>query len=76
MDLQKSASSQDDLIFSVVGLHALTMPQDPKTLLNERTDLMAALLAIGLDPDRCTIFHQDEVSLFYFFFCQSKKRQS
>lgn len=48
------------------------MPQDPKTLLNERTDLMATLLAIGLDPERCTIFHQDEVSGDFFFSCVRK----
>lgn len=49
------------LFFTVVGLHAVTVPQDPVKLRRERRDMLAALLAVGLDPERCTIFHQDQV---------------
>ncbi|KAN0065155.1 Tryptophan--tRNA ligase, mitochondrial [Thecaphora frezii] len=61
VDLQNTASPNDTLLFSIVGMHALTMPQDPKLLFRERREMMAILLAIGLDPERCTIFHQDQV---------------
>lgn len=62
VDLQEEARSTDDeLFFSIVGLHAITLPQDPSTLLTERRDMLATLLAIGLDPNRCTVFHQDQV---------------
>ncbi|KAI0689830.1 tryptophanyl-tRNA synthetase [Cytidiella melzeri] len=58
--LQRDAQPGDEMIFSIVGWHSLTLPQDPKTLSVARRDMLAALLAIGLDPKRSTIFHQDE----------------
>ncbi|CAO1627822.1 unnamed protein product [Jaminaea pallidilutea] len=61
----KLQSSSDpattDLFFSIVGLHAITSPQDPPTLRDSRYDLLAALLAVGLDPARSTIFLQESV---------------
>ncbi|PWN25107.1 tryptophanyl-tRNA synthetase [Jaminaea rosea] len=47
--------------FSIVGLHALTVPQDPDRLRQERSDMLAALLAVGIDPSRCVLFHQESV---------------
>src|SRR5205823_2148790 len=42
-------------------LHAITMGHDP-ALLRQRTRLSAAqLLALGLDPERCTLFVQSHV---------------
>ena len=61
LDLQTTAGPQDRLFFSIVGLHAITMPQSPRQLWAERRDMMATLLAIGLDPERSTIFHQEQV---------------
>ncbi|KLO19639.1 tryptophanyl-tRNA synthetase [Schizopora paradoxa] len=60
LKLQRDSHPDDQLIFSIVGWHALTLPQDPKALLQSRNDMLAVLLAIGLDPKRCIIFHQDE----------------
>ncbi|OAX36009.1 tryptophanyl-tRNA synthetase [Rhizopogon vinicolor AM-OR11-026] len=57
--LQKSAAPGDELLFSIVGWHALTLPQDPAALLAARNDMLAVLLAIGIDPGRSIIFHQD-----------------
>lgn len=54
-------SSRDELFFSVVGLHALTVPQDPKVLLRERREMFACLLALGLDDAGACVFHQDMV---------------
>ncbi|SAM82687.1 probable MSW1-tryptophanyl-tRNA synthetase, mitochondrial [Ustilago bromivora] len=63
VDLQNaSLSTSNELYFSIVGYHAITMPQQPSRLRTERSEMMATLLAIGLDPYRCTIFHQDQVA--------------
>jgi hypothetical protein len=59
--LQDAAAPEDKLFFSVVGWHALTLPQDPKALLEARTTMIALILASGVDPRRSIIFHQDEV---------------
>lgn len=60
--LQDEASPGDQLLYSIVGWHALTLPQDPKALRAARWEMVASLLAIGLDPERSIIFHQDHVS--------------
>ncbi|KAI5997248.1 hypothetical protein F5J12DRAFT_339576 [Pisolithus orientalis] len=57
--LQKTADPDDTLLFSIVGWHALTLPQDPAVLRSARDDMLAVLLAIGLDPERSVLFHQD-----------------
>jgi tryptophanyl-tRNA synthetase len=59
--LQRNAANQDQLIFSIVGWHALTLPQNPEKLASARIDMLAVLLAIGIDPERSIIFHQDQV---------------
>ncbi|KAH7890081.1 hypothetical protein F5I97DRAFT_1849997 [Phlebopus sp. FC_14] len=57
--LQKSAEPDDVLLFSIVGWHALTLPQNPASLKSSRDDMLAVLLAIGIDPKRSIVFHQD-----------------
>ena len=50
-----------DAFYCVVDLHALTVETDPK-LLKKRTLISAAqLIAIGLDPNKCTLFIQSHV---------------
>ncbi|PWN37416.1 tryptophanyl-tRNA synthetase [Meira miltonrushii] len=62
VNLQNDADRNgDELFFSIVGLHALTVPNDPKKLFIERREMMAALLAVGIDPNKVTLFHQDQV---------------
>jgi len=47
-----------EAIYCIVDYHALTSQHDPD-LLRERTrDMAASLLALGLDPGRCTLFVQ------------------
>jgi len=48
--------------FCIVDLHAITVPQDPKTLRQNTLDIAATYLAIGLDPKRSMIFVQSEVA--------------
>lgn len=60
--LQHQAAPDDELIFSVVGWHALTLPQDRKALFEAQKDILAILLAIGIDPLRCILFYQNHNS--------------
>ncbi len=52
---------QDDGLFCVVDLHAMTLPYDPAELTAGTRRLAALLLAAGLDPERCTLFIQSHV---------------
>ncbi|MGI8682537.1 MAG: tryptophan--tRNA ligase [Mycobacteriales bacterium] len=50
-----------DAFYCVVDLHAITMGHDP-AVLRRRTRVYAAqLMAVGLDPSRCTLFVQSHV---------------
>lgn len=55
---------QDDYncFYSIVDLHAITVPQVPKDLRKNTLDLLALYLASGLDPEKSTIFIQSHVS--------------
>ena len=46
----------------IADLHALTLPIDPEVLRNNSRDITAFYLAAGLDPNRCAIFLQSDVS--------------
>lgn len=61
--LRHWVSDQDEAetIFCVVDLHALTVPQDPTELRSRTLELAQLLLAIGIDPDRSTLFVQSHV---------------
>ncbi|KAL8795996.1 MAG: hypothetical protein Q9195_001572 [Heterodermia aff. obscurata] len=61
VELQKEPSSSTRLFYCVVDLHAITLSQDPQQLQKWRRETLAALLAVGLDPDRCNIFFQSSV---------------
>jgi len=54
---------QDDYqtFFCVVDLHAITVPQDPAVLRRRTLVTAAQYLALGIDPDRSTIFVQSQV---------------
>lgn len=60
--LQDDAKPGSKLLFSIVDLHALTVPQEPTQLKRWRIEAFATLLAVGLDPKRSTIFYQSAVS--------------
>jgi hypothetical protein len=59
--LQNDAPPDTTLLFSVVDLHAITIKQDPTELARWRKEMLASLLAVGLDPKRCIIFAQSSV---------------
>ncbi|KAI2642795.1 tryptophanyl-tRNA synthetase [Xylaria nigripes] len=60
--LQDMAGEKDELYFSIVDLHAITMPQDAESLRLRRREMLAVLLAIGMDPKRSTMFYQSSVT--------------
>lgn len=50
-----------DCFYSVVDLHALTVPQDPKALRQQAISLAALYLAMGIDIEKSTLFIQSQV---------------
>ena len=50
-----------DAFYFIPDLHAITVEHDPKTLAARTRNSAAQLLALGLDPDRCTLFVQSHV---------------
>ena len=51
-----------DSFFCVVDQHAITVDHDPQLLRQRTLVSFAQLLAIGLDPDKCTVFAQSQVA--------------
>ena len=47
-----------DAIYCIVDYHALTSTHDPDVLRARTRDMAASLLALGLDPERCSLFVQ------------------
>ncbi|WP_312471305.1 tryptophan--tRNA ligase [Neobacillus sp.] len=47
--------------FCIVDQHAITVPQDPVTLRKNIRSLAALYLAVGLNPEKATLFIQSEV---------------
>ena len=62
VEIQQLATSnqQLDLIFCIVDLHAITVPQDPKELKEKILEVAALYLACGIDPKKSHIFVQSE----------------
>lgn len=50
-----------DCIFSVVDLHTITVPYDPKTLRDSVRNIVLDYLAAGLDPKKCKLEIQSKV---------------
>jgi tryptophanyl-tRNA synthetase len=51
-----------DAFFCIVDLHSITTPFEPDALREATLDGAAMLYAVGLDPDRSTIFAQSHVT--------------
>ena len=62
--LKNWVSMQDefDCIYSVVDLHAITVRQEPAKLRANSIQMLALLLACGIDPEKCILFMQSHVS--------------
>ncbi|HEY7730378.1 MAG TPA: tryptophan--tRNA ligase [Gaiellaceae bacterium] len=51
-----------EAFFCIVDLHSITVDYDPVDLRERTLDLYALLLAVGLDPERATVFAQSHVT--------------
>ena len=57
----KKLQQQYDAVFSVVDLHAITVPQDPATLREKTRRTAAQYIAAGIDPSASTLYVQSHV---------------
>ncbi len=51
-----------DCIYAIVDHHAITTPFDPEELNSNIRAMVLDFVAIGLDPDKCTLIVQSELS--------------
>jgi tryptophanyl-tRNA synthetase len=56
-----AGQDRGEAIYCIVDLHALTVAYDPADLRAGLYDLLAVMLAAGLDPERCVLFRQSDV---------------
>uniref|UniRef100_A0A3B5AAT1 Tryptophan--tRNA ligase, mitochondrial n=1 Tax=Stegastes partitus TaxID=144197 RepID=A0A3B5AAT1_9TELE len=49
------------VLYSIVDLHSITQPQDPKLLRTNILDMAATLLACGINPKKAVVFQQSQV---------------
>ena len=61
--LKQFVELQEDheCIYCIVDMHAITVPQDPKTLKEHILDVAALYLAVGVDPEKSIVFVQSDV---------------
>ncbi|XP_043524170.1 tryptophan--tRNA ligase, mitochondrial isoform X2 [Frieseomelitta varia] len=62
--VQKWIQLQDNgenVIWSIVDMHSITLPHDPKELSNNILKMTATLLACGIDPKKSILFQQSTV---------------
>jgi tryptophanyl-tRNA synthetase len=48
-------------LYFLADLHAISMPHDPAQLSSSTLEMVAALVACGIDPDRSVLFNQAQV---------------
>ena len=53
---------ENNCVFCVVDLHAITVKQDPKELRDNIRETVATFIACGIDPEKSIIFNQSTVS--------------
>jgi len=53
--------SENECIFCVVDLHAITVKQDPKELKNNIQETVATFIASGINPKKSIIFNQSSI---------------
>ena len=67
---------ENDCLYCVVDLHAITVFQDPDELTHNTREVTAAFIASGIDPERHIVFNQSQVSghaeLAWIFNCVAR----
>jgi tryptophanyl-tRNA synthetase len=56
-----AAATGGECLFFLADLHAISMPHDPAQLAANTREMVAALLACGVDPARSVLFNQAQV---------------
>ncbi|XP_066472473.1 tryptophan--tRNA ligase, mitochondrial [Tiliqua scincoides] len=59
VSLQEECNS---VLYSIVDLHSLTIPQEPTVLRESILDITAVLLACGLNPHKSFLFQQSQIA--------------
>ncbi len=60
--VQLNNDNENECVFCVVDLHAITTSQNPKELKNNISETVATFIASGIDPKKSIIFNQSQVS--------------
>ena len=60
--VELNKDDENECIFCVVDLHAITVSQDPKKLRDNIRETLATFIASGIDPKKNIIFNQSQVS--------------
>ena len=58
----KLLEDEYDCLYMIADLHSITVRQEPAKLRQQSIQLLALLLAIGLDPDKNVLFFQSHVT--------------
>ena len=58
----KLLEDEYDCLYMIADLHTITVRQEPAKLRQQSIQLLALLLAIGLDPDKNVLFFQSHVT--------------
>lgn len=59
---EQALAERGEAYFCIVDLHSVSVEHDPDDLRERTLDLLAMLIATGLDPERSTIFAQSHVT--------------
>ncbi|KAI8893873.1 hypothetical protein BC833DRAFT_606967 [Globomyces pollinis-pini] len=67
--------SHQDCLFSIVDLHAITVPQQPSILKKNINEMAMSLIACGINQDKSILFRQSKVhqhsELAWILFCRT-----
>ncbi|KOC64324.1 Tryptophan--tRNA ligase, mitochondrial [Habropoda laboriosa] len=53
----------ENVVFSIVDMHSITLPHDPKELNDNVLKMTATLLACGIDPKKSILFQQSTIAM-------------
>ena len=70
--LQDTAEPNELVMFCVVDLHSCTTHHDPKQLNENVVEMVASLLACGIDPKKSLVFQQSRVFYVIYIFSTGK----
>ena len=60
-DGQRGSADNNQCLFFLADLHAISLPHDPAELARATREMAAALVACGIDPARSILFNQAQV---------------